>query len=191
MALAKLSKAHVAELLKDDGVVGYGTIRRLRGLVSLNMEVKETTELFHADNVVDDKYTKFEECTVTLVIKEMPLEDYRYLYNKTVDTDGLTVDKTDDEQSWKAFGFEGGIGKNDKRMVWLTKGYFEPISEEFKTEAGGVEVITQELQGTFIARATDNVWRKRADSTDTNMTPEKVETFFDTVAGIAPTPVTP
>ncbi len=190
MALAKLKNVHVSKMLADDdGVVSYDFIKRVRGAVSANIEVKETTELFDADDAVEDKYTVFEECTVTLVIKEMPLEDYRYFFNKTVDADGYTVDKADDEQSWMAFGFEGGIGKTGKRLMWLTKGYFEAISEEFKTKSRGVDVVTQELKGTFIARKTDDVWRKRMDSTDKDATPEKIDAFFDTVGGIEPTPV--
>lgn len=189
MALAKLSNVHVSKMLQDEGTISYDSIKHVKGSVSANIEVKESTELFEADNAVDDKYTVFEECTVTLVIKEMPLEDYRYFFNKTVDAEGYTVDKSDDEQSWMALGFEGGIGKTGRRFMWLTKGYFEAISEEFTTKKRGVDVITQELKGTFIARKTDDVWRKRMDSTDTDATPEKIDAFFDTVGGIEPTPV--
>jgi phi13 family phage major tail protein len=72
--------------------------------------------------------------------------------------------KASDTAPYVGLAFEAKKHNGETRYVKLLKGRFSPTQETIQTKGESVQFTTPKLEGRFVARTYDGVWKRIVDS---------------------------
>lgn len=189
MARVGLKKIHVAKILSEsETATTYDKPRKLSPAMTANITPNSNTADLYGDDQAQETIEELGNITVEISVNDLNMEDYAYLFGKTVDANNGISDNVNDEAPYVALGYEIPLSKpkGAKRMVWLYKGKFAIPTEENQTKQGSPTFQTPTISATFLPRQ-DGEWRYRVESNETNKA--IIDSWFDAVQEKpAPTP---
>ena len=181
MATIGLENLHIAKCLNDnENSCTYATPMHVPGLIEANIEPQTNSTTLYADNIAFAVATGMGETKLTLNVADLPLETHAELLGHKI-KEGVMISSGDDEPPDMAVMFESKMRDGGIKYVKLLKGKFQEPSENSKTKTDSLEFVTPQLEGTFVARQCDKVWKLTAESTNPNFT--GASTWYDSVEG--------
>lgn len=177
MPIVGLKDIHVA-LLNQDGT--YETPVRLAKAIEASITPNVNSTTLYADDRAVETVSSLGEIEVELNIDDLSTEKYALIMGKTINTDGVVVDKADDVAPYVALGFRSQKANGAYRYVWLYKGKFEPSEESYKTKEDSIEFQTPTIKAKFVARE-DGKWRAKVDSDDPGVNQTVITNWFTAV----------
>lgn len=186
MAIMGLKNLYIAPLTKDDATgVTYGTPTKILNAVTAKITPTIDSATLYGDDQPAEIIQQFSQVDVEFETLELSNVNYNLMLGKTKNSAGVTIDSADDVSPYFALGWEAGKTGGGKRLMWLYKGKFDPIEEDFQTKQDKAEAMTQSVKGTFIKRINDGQWRKRVDSDDAGVAASVITNWFTAVYNAA------
>lgn len=154
----------------------------IAGVISAKISPSSNTATLYADDGPDEVATALGEISVELNVKDLPLDIQADLLGHTV-TSGVMYRSADDIAPYVAIGFRSEKSNGSFRYIWLYKGKFKQIEQEYKTKEDTPAFQTPTIVGTFVKRVYDDAWQAIVDEDDLDKDiPEiDVKTWFDSV----------
>jgi phi13 family phage major tail protein len=176
-AMVGLENLCYAPLVNEDTNT-YGSVVSIAPAITAKIKPKVNTAILYGDNMAVDTATALGEIEVELEITALSQEIVADLLGHSINstTGVITYDK-DDIAPYIALGFKSKKANGKFRSVWLLKGKFEEVEEEYATTEDKPKFQTPKIKATFVIRA-DGLWKYTADE-DAGSSP--VSTFLDTV----------
>ncbi|WP_067924878.1 major tail protein [Alicyclobacillus shizuokensis] len=169
--LVGLDNLHYAIISKDDETgVEYGEVKSVGKSVSASIQPKSNSATLYADDGPAETATSLGEIQVDLEVASLPTSVVADLLGATVGSDGVLIQKSTDNAPYVAIGFRSKKSNGKYRYVWLLKGKFAPLQEDYKTQEDSPSFQTEKISGTFIRRDYDNAWQVRGDEDDPTFT---------------------
>ena len=169
-----------ATLTTDDSTgATYGTVKPFAPAITAKVDTSQETATQYADNGPVDVITQTGETKLTLTVTEIPQEVLADILGLELKK-GVIAYKQDAVPPYVALGFTGVKSNGKRRMVWLTKGRFAIPSDEWNTKEDKPEFQNAEIEGTFIRRDFDKVFKIVGDE-DVADFAQFAPTFFDSV----------
>lgn len=161
-----LLNLHYAILASDtgDGAV-YQTPRKLAGLISAKVNPSSSQEKLWADDSVADIASALGDITLEIELSSLALHDHGFLLGHSLGM-GELVMRDFDEPPYVAVGFMTRYAPNRHRLVWLCKGKFSLVQDEYATATDAAAWRLPKLTGTFVKREYDGMWQAIADTGD-------------------------
>ena len=179
-----LRNLHYAILKSDtaDGVV-YEPPQPLVGAISAKIAPTSNQEKLWADDGVFDIASYLGDISLEIELATLPIRAQAVLLGHTY-ADGVMTMQDTDEPPYLAIGFMSQPRKGVFRFVWLYKGKFALVQDEYATATDAAAWRTSELNGTFVKREHDGQWQVIADSGDEGFT--GADTWFQSVYPTTP-----
>lgn len=168
---------HYALVTSDgkDGIV-YAEPKPLVGAITAKIAPATNTNKLFADDVVFDLHNSLGDVSVELALATLPLEAQATLLGHEYE-DGVMVQKDTDDPPFLALGFLSQPKPGRFRLVWLYKGKFQLVSDEYATATDTPAWRQPSLSAIFVKRDFDGAWQTIADTGVSGAT-ETVETWF-------------
>ena len=165
-----LRNLHYAILTKDtaDGVQ-YEVPKPLVGAISAKISPTSNQEKLWADDGVFDIAANLGDISLELELATLPIKAQAALLGHTYQ-DGVMTMKDSDDPPYLAIGFMSQPQPGRFRFVWLYKGKFALIQDEYATATDAAAWRAAKLTGTFVKRDNDGEWQVIADSGDAGFT---------------------
>ncbi|MGE6718723.1 major tail protein [Peribacillus frigoritolerans] len=181
MAIVGLRKLVYAPLLTDpsEGKATYGAVKPFAPAITAGVETAQESATQYADNGPIDVMTQIGETTLSLTVDEIPMEVLAEILGQEIKK-GVIAYKQSAVGPYLALGFAGNKSDGNERVVWLTKGRFSIPSDEWNTKTDSPEFQNQEIEGTFIRRDCDEVFKIVGDTAVAEFAPYRGE-FFEEV----------
>ena len=175
-----LEDVYYATLTSDasDGAV-YGTPVKITGAITANVKPNSSSATLFGDNAPLDTSSSLGNIELELSTADLPLEVQAALLGADAVTTGILLSKSTDTPPWIALGFKGKKSNGNYRWVWLVKGKFRVQDDNYATQKDTVEYQPPTINGNFVAREYDKVWKKTADSDATGYTNAGTTWFTD------------
>lgn len=169
-----------AKLETDDETgATYTEVKPFAPAITAGVETGQESATQYADNGPGAVVTQIGETTLSLTVTAIPQDVLADILGQEVKK-GVIAYKQDAVPPYVALGFTGTKDDGGKRMVWLTKGRFSIPSDEWNTKEDSPEFQPQEIEGTFIRRNFDRVFKIVGDTDEEEFKPY-ADTFFDDV----------
>jgi len=154
--------------ITDDGltVPTYNAPVKIAEAMSAKIQAKMATDIQWADDGPVEIIQSTGEVTAEFAVKDFPLSVQASVLGHTISA-GTLVRKTTDTAPYVAIGFKSRKSNGKYRYVWLYKGKFEVIEQDYATLAEKVKAQNPVLKGTFVKRLYDDAWQKIADEDET------------------------
>jgi|SRR5690625_2043494 len=180
MAIVGLKDIVYAELKEDsEEVVTYGEVKKFAPAITANVDTNQESATQYADNGPISVVSQTGETTLSLTVDEIPQKVLAEILGQELKK-GVIAYKQDAIAPYVAVGFIGNKDNGEKRLVWLTKGRFSIPSDEWNTKTDSPEFQNQEIEGTFIRREHDKVFKIVGDTDDEDFKAYE-DKFFDDV----------
>lgn len=158
-----LRDIHIALLTKDDDTgATYDTPIKLERAISAKISPKLNSDNIYSDDSMEDIITCFESVDVEIEVNQLLLESRAKLQGAKV-VKGVLIENKDNLAPTLALGFKSKKNNGKYRYVWLLKGKFELVTDEYETEAEKPKAQSAKLKGTFYSREFDSNYRFIAD----------------------------
>ena len=180
-----LRNIHYAILTSDtpEGAA-YETPQPLVGAISASISPTTNQEKLWADDGVFDIASQLGDITVELELAALPMRAQAILLGHRYEH-GVMVQNASDEAPYVAIGFMSQPQPNPFRCVWLYKGKFQLVEDEYSTSNDSPAWRQPKLTGTFVQRDYDGNWQISADTGDPDFT--GVDAWFNAVYEAAAT----
>lgn len=176
-----LKDIHIALLTKDDSTsVTYETPVKLERSISAKITPKTASEKLYSDDAVEEVINSFDSIDVEIELNQLSIESRTKLQGAKV-VKGVLLETKDDIAPTLALGFKSKKSNGKYRYVWLYKGSFDLVADEYNTEEDKVKSQTAKLKGTFYARENDGAYRLIADEDATGIDTTMISAWFTTV----------
>jgi len=186
MATVGLKDLFMATITETDGVETFGTPERLAKAIKAELSVEVAEGILCADDAVDAIAKEFVKGNIKLNINDLEPAKQVAILGQTIDSDKTIYAGENDEPPYIALGFRSKKGTGGKyRYIWLYKVKFKIPNENYETKGEGINFITPELEGEFIKRAKDGMWK--ADFTGLPTDPVATSWFTKVKEYTAPT----
>jgi phi13 family phage major tail protein len=164
-ALIGLKDLYYATLTKDDSTgATYGTPAKVAAAITAKISPKIDSQVLYADDGPAETAIAMGEISVELETADLPLELQAVLLGHTIDaTAGVLTKKSTDTAPYIALGFKSQKANGKYRYVWLLKGKFSPVEEEYKTKEDKISYNTPKITASFVKREYDDAWQYMAD----------------------------
>lgn len=155
----------------DDGqaVPVYNAPVKIAEAISAKIQSKMSTDVQWADDAPVEIIQATGAITVEFAVKDFPLYIQAAILGHTISA-GTLVRKTTDIAPYVAIGFKSKKSNGKYRYIWLYKGKFEIIEQDYETLADKAKAQNPVLKGTFVKRIYDDAWQKIADEDETGYT---------------------
>ena len=165
-----LRNVHYA-ILKSDTSAGvtYETPAPLVGAISATVSPGTNQEKLYADDGVFDIASMLGDITLELELATLPLEAQATLLGHSY-ANGVMTQNADDDPPYVAIGFMSQPQPVEFRLVWLYKGKFQLVEDEYSTGTDSPAWRQPKLNGTFVRREYDGNWQVVADTSDSGFT---------------------
>ena len=171
--------------MKDDET--YDAVKRLAKGIKGEMSVEVAEGTLYADDGVDEIVKEFVKGTLKLNVNDLEPADTAMLLGQYIDSNKVIYAGENDEPPYFAIGFRVKKSSGGKyRYIWLYKVKFKIPNESYETKGSGINFVTPELEGEFIKRDKDGMWK--ADFTGVPTDPIAVDWFATVKEYINPTP---
>lgn len=158
-----LRDIHISLLTKDDSSsVTYDTPTALERAISAKITPKLNSENIYSEDSMEDIITAFESVDVEIEVNQLSLDSRSKLQGAKV-VKGVLIENKDDIAPTLALGFKSKKSNGKYRYVWLLKGKFELVSDEYDTEGEKPKAQSAKLKGTFYTRDFDGNFRFISD----------------------------
>ncbi len=165
-----LRNLHYAILTTDTAAkLEYQAPKPLVGAISAKISPSSNQEKLYADDGVFDIANALGDITLELELATLPIKAQAALLGHTYQ-DGVMTMKDTDEPPYLAIGFLSQPQPGRFRFVWLYKGKFSLVEDEYATSTDSAAWRLPKLSGTFIKREHDGNWQIIADSGDPGFT---------------------
>lgn len=151
----------VYAIMNDDET--YNAVKSLSPAISAKVTPKVNQDTLNADDETAETSTVLSETDIELNTQDVPLAIQADLLGHRVDSNGVLIANSDDVAPYVAVGFKSMKGNGTYRYIWLLKGRFEEITEDYETKADKVKFSTPTLKATFITRKKDGNWIYKTD----------------------------
>ena len=160
MATVGLRDLFIAPIEIENGIETHGTIRRLAKAIKAEMSTEVAEGFLYADDGVDEVVKEFVKGTLKINVNDLEPADVAALLGQHIDEDNIIFAGENDEPPYFAIGFRAKKLSGGKyRYIWLYKVKFKIPNENYETKADGINFITPELEGEFIKRDKDGMWK--------------------------------
>jgi phi13 family phage major tail protein len=177
-----LKDLHIAILGKDGS---YDTPQKFARAIDATITPNTNSTTLYADDQASEVAESMGDVEVEINVDDLSTEQYALLLGKTVNEDGVVVDKSDDVSPYLALLFRSLKSNGEYRYVVLYKGKFSIPEDSYRTKADQVEFVNQTLSAKFVSKD-DGEWRARVDSDDPTVSPQVIDEWFDYVYGHMP-----
>lgn len=155
-----LKDLYMAKITTTGGAETFSTPERLAKAIKVDLETEVAEGVLYADDAVDEIVKEFVKGTIKLNINDLDPEKYAMILGQTTDDDKVIYAGENDEPPYIALGFRSKKGSGGKyRYVWLYRVKFKIPNESYETKGDGINFITPELEGEFIKRDSDGMWK--------------------------------
>ena len=160
MATVGLKDLYMAPITEAGGVETFGTPERLAKAIKAEISVEVAEGVLYADDAVDEIVKEFVKGNIKLNVNDLEPAKVASLLGQYIDNDGVLFAGENDEPPYIALGFRSKKPSGGKyRYLWLYKVKFKIPNENFETKGDGINFITPELEGEFIKRDKDGMWK--------------------------------
>lgn len=175
-----LEDVYYATLTSDgsDGAV-YGTPVKITGAIVANVKPNSSAATLFGDNKPMDTASQLGNIELELNMADLPLEVQATLLGHGAVSSGILLNKSTDTPPWVGLGFKGKKSNGNYRYVWLVKGKFREFDDNYETQKDSVNYQPPTINGNFVAREYDDVWKKTADEDATGYTNAGTTWFTD------------
>lgn len=174
-----LRNIHYALLTSDTAEgVSYEKPEPLVGAISASISPTTNQEKLWADDGVFDIASQLGDITLELELAALPMKAQAILLGHKYEK-GVMVQNASDEAPYVAIGFMSQPQPNQFRCVWLYKGKFQLVEDEYSTSNDSPAWRQPKLTGTFVQRDYDGNWQISADTSDPEFT--GVDSWFNEV----------
>ncbi|KAF5029262.1 hypothetical protein DSECCO2_650440 [anaerobic digester metagenome] len=164
-----LRDIHIALLTKDDATgATYAVPTKLERAVGAKLSPKVNSENIYSDDTVEDIIAAFDSVDVEIELNQLSLTSRATLQGAKV-VKGVLIESKDDIVPTLALGFKSKKHNGKYRYVWLLKGKFELVTDEYDTEAEKPSPKSAKLKGTFFSRDFDGNFRFIADEDESGI----------------------
>jgi phi13 family phage major tail protein len=161
-ALIGLEQLHYA-ILTDGSTPTYTAPVLIAPVITAKITPKVNTDTLYADNTGVEIATTLGQIDIELDTSDVPLAVQAAILGHALDTTkGVLSCTAQDKAPYVAIGFKALKANGNHRYVWLLKGMFEELSEEYATKEDKAKFSTPKLKGTFLPRQ-DGKWKYTAD----------------------------
>jgi phi13 family phage major tail protein len=140
----------------------YATPIKLERSISAKITPKVSSLPFYSDDVLEEIATTFDSMDVEIGVNQLSLASRALLQGLTV-VAGEISEGANDVAPEIAIGFRALKSNGKYNYVWLLKGKFEIVSDEYATKADKLDSKTPTLKGTFGPRLSDSKYRIMAE----------------------------
>lgn len=176
-----LRDIHIAILKTDTTTAAtYDPPVKLERAISTKLTPKSNSENIYSDDTVEDVITAFEGVDVEIEINQLSLESRAKLQGAKV-IKGVLIENKDDLPPTIALGFKSKKNNGKYRFVWLLKGKFELVSDEYDTEAEKPKAQSAKLKGSFFSRDFDGNFRFICDEDEVGVDATIISGWFTAV----------
>lgn len=154
-----LESLYYAKCTEVDGVETYETPIELAEVMTADLSVTTAEANLFANDVLSESVKEFVKATLKLGVKDIATEKLADLLGQAVDKNEVVWAGKDDEPPIVAIGFRARKTKGRFRYVWLLKGKFKIPSEKYETKGESIKFNTPEIEGEFMARKKDGLWK--------------------------------
>lgn len=160
MATVGLKDLYMATITETSGVETFGTPERLAKAIKAEISVEVAEGVLYADDAVDEIVKEFVKGSIKLTVNDLEQAKVAALLGQYIDSDKVVFAGENDEPPYIALGFRAKKSSGGKyRYVWLYKVKFKIPNESFETKGDGINFVTPELEGEFIKRDSDGMWK--------------------------------
>lgn len=160
MATVGLKDLYMATITEAAGVETFGVPKRLAKAIKAEISVEVAEGVLYADDAVDEIIKEFVKGSIKLNVNDLEPADVAAILGQYIDNDKVIFAGENDEPPYIALGFRAKKPSGGKyRYLWLYKTKFKIPNENFETKGDGVNFITPELEGEFIKRDKDGMWK--------------------------------
>lgn len=182
MATIGLRDVHYALLTEDSAETKKATYEKpvhVVGAISANINPNTSSATLFADDGPYDAASTMGEITLELNLADIP-DSVQAVWLGHTYQNGMLIKKSTDTPPWLALGYRSLKSNGAYRYVWLVKGKFAALEEEYGTKGDSIEFKTPTIQGAFVKRDADDVWELKADS-DAEQPSSAISTWFTTL----------
>lgn len=155
-----LKDLYMAKITTTGDKVTFSTPERLAKAIKAELEVEVAEGVLYADDAVDVIVKEFVKGGIKLNVNDLEPEKYAMILGQTLDDDKVVFAGENDEPPYIALGFRSKKGTGGKyRYVWLYMVKFKIPNESYETKGDGINFVTPELEGEFIKREVDGMWK--------------------------------
>ena len=174
-----LRNLHYAILKSDTAAaVSYEQPQPLVGAISAKISPASNQEKLWADDGVFDIANSLGDISLEIELATLPIRAQAVLLGHRYANGVMTMTDTD-EPPYLAIGFMSQPRPGRFRFVWLYKGKFALMQDEYATATDSAAWRQSKLNGTFVKREHDGEWQVIADSGDEGFT--AADTWFQSV----------
>lgn len=185
MPLVGLSSLYYAKLTQDTSAgVTYDTPVPIAGAITARVSPNVTTDVLYADDGPAETISAMGEIEVEFQVKDLPLSVHAVLLGHTMGQDGIMYQKNSDTPPYVAIGFKSLKSNGKYRYVWLLKGRFQPVEENYQTKEDKTTFQTPTIKGAFVMREKDGYWKITGDEDETGWTTATGTGWFSAVPTI-------
>jgi phi13 family phage major tail protein len=164
-----LRNVHYA-LLLDDPATGmdrpmYKKPQRLAGAVNEKVSPTSNQEKLWADDGVFDISSMLGDIALEIELATLPIKAQAVLLGHEYKNGVMTMKDTD-EPPYLAIGFMSQYRPGLFRLVWLLKGKFSLLADDYATATDAAAWRSAKLTGTFVKRDRDGMWQAVADTNE-------------------------
>ena len=168
------------------GTLTFGAVTALANAAKLTVNPNGTlvTGFYDdASRVVAETIGKID---MDIEFAELSQANYAALLGSTY-SGGLIQEKSTDTSPWVALGFKAkrvGLDSNSAEIFdyyWLYMGKFSKFSSTYETKKETINLQNVVMKAQFTVPQTDNVWRLRLRTDDSNVPAATITNFFATV----------
>lgn len=165
-----------------DGTTYETDLFNAPGVIEIALTAQVTNEKMAADDVpLYEVLNSLDGFDVSLTMASVGNDGKAYLLGGTVDTNGVLIQKSDDEAPYVAMGLKTARSDGSDDYIWFYKGKFAQGDSTFRTkEQGTVNWQTPVLTSTFMPRISDKKIIATGNTGDTAFATAKA-TFFNAV----------
>ena len=176
-----LRDIHIALLKTDtDEETTYDAVEKLERAITAKLTPKSSSEKVYSDDEVEEVLSKFDSCDIAVETNQLTLKSRAKLQGAEL-VNGELIEKSTDIAPEVAIGFRSKKSNGKYKYVWLYKGKFELVEDEYATETDKIESKTPKLKGTFYSRKSDNAWRLTLDEDEEGASTTRIQSWFKTV----------
>ncbi|MFE6232543.1 major tail protein [Bacillus subtilis] len=171
-----------AKLITDEKTAKptYGEVKPFCPFQNIKVDTSVDIATQWADNGAHAVQQKTGDTKVTMGTTAIPQDVIADILGLELKK-GVIAYKADAISPYVAIGFRGKKENGNERLVWLTKGKFTVPSDEWKTGNDKAEFQEVDIEGTFVNRKHDKVFKIVGDTDDAEFASQYAPTFFDQV----------
>lgn len=165
----------------DSDEKDYGTPMLIGKAISAKISPKINTSNLVADDGISETASTLGEVDVEVQVDKLISDTQASMFGYKKDSNGVLISNSDDMPPYVAFGFKALTSKNVFKYVWLYKGRFEPVEENFQTQGDKVDFQTPTAKATFLRRNCDNNWKASVVEGDPGVPQNVIDNWFKAV----------